>query len=74
MKPSELRETRECYLPFSKRRFSKRLDQMKEAAKPYGMNPMQAAAKREEKQKAKVKNRPTLSRAATQVPYNNHQA
>jgi hypothetical protein len=71
MKPSELRETRDCYKLFSKRRFSKRLDQMKEAAKPYGMNPMQAAAKREEKEKSKVKNRPQKSRIGTVAPYNN---
>ena len=53
--------TRECYQLFSVRRFSKRIDQKREASKPYGLNPMQAAAKREAKQKSKVKNRPIVS-------------
>jgi hypothetical protein len=71
MKPSELRDTRECYKHFSKKRFSKRIDQKREAAKPYGMNPMQAAAKKQKKSAVKVQNRPEISRAATQSPYNN---
>ena len=70
MKPGKLFETRECYKEFGKRRFSKRIDQLKEAAKPYGLNPVQAAAKREAKQKSKVKNRPNISRASTTAAYN----
>ena len=72
MKPSQLRATRECYKLFSTRRFSKRIDQKREAAKPYGCNPLQAAAKREQKQKKKVKNRPHLSRSEDTEPYNNN--
>jgi hypothetical protein len=71
MKPSELRETRPCYQEFSKKRFAKRIDQKREAAKPYGCNPMQAAAKREYRERTKVKNRPHLSRAGTTAPYVN---
>ena len=72
MKPSQLRLTRECYLLFTPRRFSKRIDQKKEAAKPYGTNPLQAAAKREHKQRMKIKNRPQLSRTEPTAPYNNN--
>ena len=72
MKPSELRLTRDCYQLFSPKRFSKRIDQKREAAKPYGLNPMQAAAKREQKQKMKIKNRPNISRSGTISPYDNH--
>ena len=71
MKPSELRQTRECYKLFTPKRFSKRIDQKKEAAKPYGMNPMQAAAKKEKKERTKVMNRPQISRATTTEKYNN---
>ncbi len=71
MAPSELRETRDCYKLFSKRRFSKRIDQMREAAKPYGMNPAQAAARRAKKQEKKVKNRPDFSRVGSTEAYQN---
>jgi hypothetical protein len=40
MAPREIFATRECYQPFGKRRFAKRIDQLKEAAKPYGTNPI----------------------------------
>ena len=71
MKPSELRATRECYKQFNPKRFSKRIDQKKQEAKPYGTNPMQAAAKKEKKDSISVKNRPHISRAATTATYNN---
>lgn len=71
MKPSELRASKECYKAFSVRRFSKRIDQKKEAAKPHGTNPMQAAAKKKKKAQSKVKNRPEISRATTTAPYTN---
>jgi hypothetical protein len=76
MTPKELFETRECYKEFGKRRFSKRIDQKKEAAKPYGMNPMQAAARKEDpktKRKGhnKVKNHPEHSRVGLVQPYSN---
>ena len=74
MKPRELFATRACYEPFGKRRFQKRIDQLKEADKPYGCNPMQAAAKREKKNLNKIKNRPELSRAGSIEPYNNNRA
>ncbi len=41
MKPELLRETRECYKLFSKGRFSKRIDQMKQNAKQFGATPGQ---------------------------------
>ena len=67
MTPSELRETNlEVYGSFSKKRFAKRIDQKREASKPYGANPMQAAAKKAAKDKKKVKNRPDISRLNTQ--------
>ena len=47
--------------------FAKQIDQKREAAKPYGENPMQAAAnaaKRAAKTKKKVRNRPDVSRKA----------
>lgn len=62
MKPSALRLTRPAYQEFSVKRFSKRIDQKKEAAKPYGANPMQTAAKKAVKDRKKVKNRPDISR------------
>ena len=71
MTPQKLRETKPEYQLFSKKRFSKRIDQLTEAAKPYGMNPMQAAAKKANKEKKKIENRPDISRAATQSPYHN---
>ena len=71
MKPGDLFQTRECYKTFGKRRFSKRIDQLREAAKPYGLNPQQAAEKREKKHKNKVKNRPNYSRKDTTAPYSN---
>jgi hypothetical protein len=72
-KPSELRKTRECYMLFSPQRFSKRIDQKKEAAKPYGQNAMQTASrKKKEKKDVKVKNRPDISRAASTPAYNNN--
>ena len=63
MTPEELRESKiEIYGPFSKKRFAKRIDQKREASKPYGKNPMQAASKKEMKEKKKIKNRPEISR------------
>ena len=58
---------------FSAKRIAKRIDQKKEAAKPYGINPMQAADKKKKKKKplAAVKNRPDISRAELATPYNN---
>ena len=46
MTPQELRETRDCYKLFSKKRFAKRIDQYKEAAKPFGATPGQAKYKK----------------------------
>lgn len=46
MKPSQLREQRNCYKLFSKERFRKRIDQLKEAAKEYGCTPGQNKSKR----------------------------
>ena len=67
MTPEELRETNlEVYGEFSKKRFAKRIDQKREASKPYGANPMQAAAKKATKEKKKLKNRPDISRLAAQ--------
>lgn len=60
MPPRELFETRDCYKPFGKRRFAKRIDQLRQAAKPYGTNPMQAAAKREKKELTQIKDRPSI--------------
>ena len=72
--PSELRDTNlEVFGVFSKKRFAKRIDQKREASKPYGANPMQAAAKKALKDKKKLKNRPDISRMANGgvVVYNN---
>lgn len=67
MTPQELRATNlEVYGPFNKKRFAKRIDQKREAAKPYGANPMQAAAKKAVKDLKKIKNRPDISRVETQ--------
>ena len=46
MTPQELREQRDCYKLFSKQRFAKRIDQLKEAAKPFGATPGQARSKK----------------------------
>ena len=73
MLPSELRLTKPEYQEFSVARFSKRVDQKREAVKPYGANPMQAAAKKAIKDRKRVKNRPAISRNANGggVAYNN---
>ena len=73
MTASELRETNPAYKEFSKKRFAKRIDQKREAAKPYGANPMQAAAKKAKIDSKKVKNRPEISRRGMDgiVAYNN---
>lgn len=76
MKPGELWKSNPIYHDFSKARFSKRIDQKKEGAKPYGENPMQTAAKRAKKEKkarGKVKARPDISRAGQEgvQPYQN---
>ena len=68
-KPGDLWETKDEYKKFTKRRFSKRIDQKKEAAKPYGENPAMVQAKREKKQIRKIKNRPQISRAGMTNPY-----
>ena len=66
MTPEELGATNlKVYGPFSKKRFAKRINQKREASKPYGANPMQAAAKKEDKEKKKLKNRPDISRLQT---------
>ena len=62
MTPAEIKESNEYFKDFTKRRIAKRIDQKKEASKPYGANPMQAAAKRAAKNKKKVRNRPEVSR------------
>lgn len=62
MAPSELRDTRPEYKFFTPKRFAKRIDQKREAAKPYGANPMQVAAKKAARDRKKVRNRPELSR------------
>jgi hypothetical protein len=72
MKPGKLFETRDCYQPFGKHRFSKGINQLTEAAKPYGTNPMQAAAKKAKKDKTKVKNCPEISRLGNIDAYHNH--
>ena len=41
MKPSQLRNTRECYKIFSGHRFSKRIDQIKQSEKEFGVTPGQ---------------------------------
>ena len=67
MTPEELRQTNlEVYGEFSKKRFAKRIDQNREASKPYGANPMQAAAKKNVKEMKKLKNRPDISRLTTE--------
>ena len=74
MKPKALRDTRPSYKLFSIRRFSKQIDQKKEAAKPYGQNPMQTAAKaakKEKKDKSKVKDCPAISRVGIIGGYDN---
>lgn len=65
-KPSELHASNSIYWPFSKKRFAKRIDQKREMAKPYGNNPMQAAAKKAAKDMKKLRNRPDISRLATE--------
>lgn len=71
-KPLQLWKTKGCYQQFSKTRFSKRVDQLREAAKPHGENPMQTAAKKKKKKKmVKVKPRPEISRASTTAVYMN---
>ena len=71
--PSELLRERPEYQEFGRERLAKRIDQKREAAKPYGANPMQAAAKRAAKESKKVRNRPDISRKDNQgvTPYNN---
>ena len=67
MDPSELRASNlEVYGAFSIKRFAKRVDQKREMAKPYGANPMQAAAKKAKKDEKRVRNRPDISRKATE--------
>jgi len=46
MKPKELWKTRECYQSFSKERFRKRIDQIKQAEKPFGVTPGQEKSRR----------------------------
>lgn len=64
-KPGTLWASKACHRQFSKRRFSKRIDQLREAAKPHGENPQQTASEREKKQIKKIKNRPKFSRIGT---------
>lgn len=52
MKPEALRATRPCYQLFSKKRFSKRIDQLLEDEKDFGVTPGQ------DKSKAKKKHNP----------------
>ena len=72
--PLEVFEMHECYKEFGVKRLGQRLDQLKESAKPYGENPMQTAAnraKKEKKDRSKLKNRPEISRLGTVEAYNN---
>lgn len=74
MKPEQLRETRDCYKEFSKRRFSKRIDQLKEKAKPFGCTPGQASSKKKKKKNknnGRVENDPSISRRLILEPYIN---
>jgi len=59
MKPQKLWATRACYRLFSKKRFSKRIDQYKEAAKEYGCTPGQNKSKK--KKNLKKLGNPALS-------------
>ena len=71
-KPQELRMTRDCYQQFSKRRFSKRVDQLRQRAKPFGKTPGQAASKREKKKTTNVgDHQETRSRGRLLDPYVN---
>ena len=71
MPPSKLKDLRVVYKDFSKKRFSKRIDQKKEAAKPYGVNPMQQAARRKKKEQVAIKHRPNISRIDNTTAYIN---
>jgi hypothetical protein len=71
MKPGAIFDTQAEFQPFGKRRLAKRIDQLKEAAKPYGTNPMQAAAKRAKKDLKKVKDHQEISRHGDMDQYNN---
>ena len=78
MKPKKLFATRPEYKEFGLKRFTKRIDQKREAAKPCGENPMQTAAKREQKEKkkekkekARVKDRQEMSRRGEIAPHEN---
>ena len=67
MKPSELWETQECYQDgFSLRRFTKRIDQLKESAKPFGATPGQS-----KKRKLMVRGNKEKSRKLMLDPYVN---
>jgi hypothetical protein len=63
MTPKELFATRTCYQPFGLRRFTKRIDQLREAAKPHGATPGQ--------NKAKLRGAPEMSRLVLLDPYVN---
>ena len=71
MYPRDLFATRVEYQAFGKTRFAKRIDQYREAAKPHGMNPMQAAAKKAKKEKKVIKDRPAISRLGSVESYSN---
>jgi len=64
--PQELRETRECYKQFSKKRFSKRIDQLKQKAKKFGKTPGQF-----KKGRGEVKVVQTLRRCGSVNRYHN---
>mmetsp|Transcript_6587 Transcript_6587/g.9625 ORF Transcript_6587/g.9625 Transcript_6587/m.9625 type:complete len:203 (-) Transcript_6587:60-668(-) len=71
MKPQELRETRECYKDFNKTRFSKRIDQMKQKAKPFGATPGQTKSKKKKKGSGNIKVNSSLSRRGLVQTYAN---
>jgi len=61
MKCQALWATRPCYQLFSKKRFSKRIDQHKEAAKEHGCTPGQNKSKKNSKKNSKKLGNPALS-------------
>ena len=55
MKPRQLRELRPCYQVFTKERFRKRIDQIKQSKKEYGTTPGQNKSKLGNKEKSFLK-------------------
>lgn len=76
MLPSDVFDMHDCHKEFGVKRLGQRLDQLREKAKPHGENPMQAASKRakkELKEKRKVKDCPQLSRRGSVKACSNEQ-